>query len=67
MGPDVRCTTGKRIYFKERAANKAITEASKRGELLQLRHYRCPECGYWHLSRKHRPPAYLRQTERTNA
>lgn len=52
--PDVRCETGKRVYFKERAANKAITRAIKRGELPQLRHYPCATCGYWHLSRKRR-------------
>jgi predicted RNA-binding Zn-ribbon protein involved in translation (DUF1610 family) len=52
--PNIVCATGKRIYFKERSANKAITEALKRGELSQLRHYACPVCGYWHLSRKDR-------------
>jgi hypothetical protein len=49
-----RCTTGKLIYYKERLANRAITEAAKRGELSQLRHYKCPACGYWHLSREDR-------------
>jgi hypothetical protein len=54
-GPNFVCdASGKRTYFKERLANRAITEADKRGELPRLRHYRCPHCGYWHLSRKHR-------------
>jgi hypothetical protein len=46
------CPTGKLPYFKERLANRAVTEAIRRGELGQLRHYQCPECGWWHLSRK---------------
>lgn len=48
------CPSGKRIYWKERLANRAITEAAKRGELAPMRHYLCAECGYWHLSRKDR-------------
>jgi hypothetical protein len=50
------CTSGKRIYGNERVANRAVTEAAKRGELPPMRHYACPECGHWHLSRKRRPP-----------
>jgi ssDNA-binding Zn-finger/Zn-ribbon topoisomerase 1 len=53
----ISCPTGKRIYWKERLANRAITEAAKRGELPPMRHYQCPECGYWHLSRKDRSTA----------
>jgi hypothetical protein len=48
------CPTGKRVYYQERLANRAITEAAKRGELPTMRHYQCPECGWWHLSRKAR-------------
>lgn len=48
------CPTGKRVYYKERLANRAVTEAAKRGELSQLRHYPCDRCGWWHLSRKER-------------
>lgn len=57
--PKGQCTTGKLVYYRERLANRAITEAAKRGELDQLRHYPCPECGWWHLSRKR--SATLRQ------
>lgn len=53
-GPNVICETGKRTYFTERLANKAITRAMVRGELPQLKHYQCPTCGWWHLARKHR-------------
>jgi predicted RNA-binding Zn-ribbon protein involved in translation (DUF1610 family) len=52
-----RCPSGKRTYYKERAATRAITVAAKRGELDPLRHYLCPECGKWHLSRVRRSPA----------
>lgn len=54
--PKGQCQTGKRVYFKERLATRAVTEAAKRGELDPLRHYACAECGYWHLSRKKQPP-----------
>jgi hypothetical protein len=50
------CPSGKRIYGNERVASRAVTEAAKRGELPPMRHYICPECGHWHLSRKRRPP-----------
>lgn len=49
-----QCPTGKRVYYEQHLANRAITRASKRGELEPLRHYSCPVCGWWHLSRKHR-------------
>lgn len=49
------CPTGKRIYWKERLACRAVTEAAKRGELPPMRHYKCPECDWWHLSKKSRP------------
>ena len=53
-----RCpTTGKRIYWHERLANRAITKAAERGELASMRHYLCPDCTRWHLARKHRPVA----------
>ena len=53
-----RCLpTGKVIYWSEKTATKAITKALARGELEQLRHYRCPACGRWHLSRKNRVAA----------
>lgn len=45
------CPTGKRIYYNERLANRAI---AMRGELPTLRHYPCPTCGWWHLARKRR-------------
>ena len=48
------CSTGKRIYGREFLANRAITNAAKRGELPPMRHYKCPECGHWHLARKHK-------------
>lgn len=57
-----QCTTGKRVYYKARLANRAITENEKRGELARLRHYPCPECGWWHLSRK--PQAAAKGKER---
>lgn len=47
-----RCSNGKRIFWTERLANRAVTNAGKRGELPPMRHYACPDCGYWHLSRK---------------
>lgn len=51
--PNDRCaTTGKRIYYAERLAIRAVTKAMLRGELPRLRHYPCPDCGHWHLSRK---------------
>lgn len=46
------CPTGKLPYFKERQANRAITKALERGETGQLRHYKCPHCEWWHLSKK---------------
>lgn len=54
MSRPTECPTGKRIYWQARLANRAITEAAKRGELEQLKHYECPECGWWHLARKHK-------------
>jgi hypothetical protein len=48
------CPTGKRIYWEERLANRAISKAQTRGELPQMRHYLCPHCDRWHLSRKRR-------------
>jgi hypothetical protein len=50
----MRCATGKVIFYKERLANRAVTNAAKRGELPTMRHYACRRCGYWHLSRKDR-------------
>lgn len=47
-----RCPTGKRIYYTEKLANRAITNALKRGEIGPLRHYECPECEHWHLATK---------------
>ena len=57
--PVTLCETGKRIYWKEHLANRAITEALKRGEIGPLRHYACPVCERWHLSRKNRVPKAL--------
>jgi hypothetical protein len=48
------CPTGKRVYWHERLANRAVQKARERGELPPMRHYLCPECGRWHLSRKDR-------------
>lgn len=49
----IRCPqNGKVIYWTAKAANKAITEAQRRGELSTLRHYPCPHGEHWHLSRK---------------
>ncbi len=48
------CSTGKRIYWHERLANRAITRAAERGELGPMRHYLCSECDRWHLSSKRR-------------
>jgi len=45
------CPTGKRVYYTERLANRAISRALERGELDPLRHYHCEDCGWWHLSR----------------
>lgn len=53
--PKGQCVTGKRVFYAERLASRAVTEAAKRGELPPMRHYACPDCGYWHLSKKTRP------------
>jgi len=45
-----RCPTGKRVFYKERHASRAIANADKRGELGPLRHYLCPTCGLDRLS-----------------
>jgi hypothetical protein len=50
--PRGQCPTGKRCYFEERLANRAVTNAAKRGELPPMRHYKCDKCAWWHLSRK---------------
>lgn len=50
-----KCVTGKLVFYKERLANRAVSRAATRGELGPMRHYRCMECGYWHLSKKKRP------------
>lgn len=57
------CSSGKRMFGSQRAANRAVTNAAKRGELPPMRHYLCDECGHWHLSRKKRP-AGRRDNER---
>lgn len=50
---------GKNRYPHERAAKEAadlqMEYARERGETLELRTYRCPNCGGWHLteSRQH--------------
>jgi hypothetical protein len=49
------CPTGKRIYWEERLANRAVSKAATRGELPPMRHYLCPYCCRWHLSSQHRP------------
>lgn len=46
------CPTGKRVYYAERLANRAITKAAERGEIGPLRHYKCPDCDWWHLATK---------------
>lgn len=56
---DGQCVSGKRVYYAAKLANRAITEAAKRGELPTMRHYACPHCGWWHLSRKNRLPRVL--------
>jgi hypothetical protein len=60
VNPAVRkgqCASGKRVFYEERLANRAVSRAETRGELPPMRHYACPLCGYWHLSRKARAPA----------
>lgn len=46
------CPSGKLIFGKERLANRAVTNAAKRGELPPMKHYRCDLCNHWHLARK---------------
>lgn len=55
------CPTGKRIYWHERLAVRAVNKARDRGELLPLRHYVCDKCGRWHLSRKSPPGGSRRE------
>ena len=50
------CPSGKRIYGNERVAARAVNVARDRGELPPMRHYFCPLCDHWHLSKKHRVP-----------
>jgi hypothetical protein len=44
------CSTGKRIYWEEHLAARAVNVARDRGELPPMRHYMCPHCARWHLS-----------------
>jgi hypothetical protein len=44
-------SSGKRVYYKEHLASRAVSFAATRGELPPMRHYKCPECGWWHLSK----------------
>ena len=46
------CATGKRVYYSERLATRAVNVAGQRGELPPMRHYPCQVCGWWHLARK---------------
>jgi hypothetical protein len=52
-GPNVKCVMGKRVYFRESLAVRAVSKAAHRGELQQLKHYACEACGFWHLSKKY--------------
>lgn len=49
-----QCPSGKRVYWTERLATRAVNVALERGELAPLRHYRCPDCDRWHLARKNK-------------
>lgn len=46
------CPSGKRTYWSERLAQRAVAKAADRGELGPMRYYECPECDEWHLATK---------------
>lgn len=42
------CKTGKKVYLTPQDAIDAKNKSGLRGR--DKRHYKCNECGYWHLS-----------------
>jgi hypothetical protein len=54
--------TGKRIYGKEKPAQRACSRAELRGD-GPLRHYKCPYHDHWHLATNYRLIAKRARTE----
>lgn len=46
-------------YLSQRKAMEAIRKRQRDNRTLELRAYRCPHCGYWHMTSK--PDRFLEE------
>lgn len=56
------CATGKVCFPNAKSARFVMSHLRAEGSAPAKRVYRCPICGFWHLS-KHRPPHRRKRRE----